>query len=163
MTNIALYLATVLLLGLSYTRDRGKTRKALKKALKAFKNILPQFLGIIVLVGLLMAVFDAAFISRLIGQESGWLGVLLSAVVGAVTLIPGIVAFPTAAMLIQGGAGYMKIGAFVSALMMVGVVTLPVELEYFGRRLSIARNLLAFLFSLLVAYIIGKVCGGLWF
>jgi uncharacterized membrane protein YraQ (UPF0718 family) len=94
---------------------------------------------------------------RIIGVESGWWGVVLSAVVGSITLIPGFIAFPTAAMLLQGGAGYMQIAAFVSALMMVGIVTLPVEIRYFGKHLAIYRNTLAFAFSFLVAYIIGYV------
>ena len=86
-----------------------------------------------------------------------WLGVVLAAIVGAVTLIPGFVAFPTAALLLNGGAGYMQIGAFISTLMMVGIVTLPVEFKYFGKRLAIYRNVLAFLFSFLVAFVIGQV------
>ena len=95
----------------------------------------------------------------MIGSDSGWLGVALAALVGAVTLIPGFVAFPMAAMLLQGGAGYMQIGAFVSALMMVGVVTMPIEIKYFGLKLTIWRNALAFVFSFLVAYIIGLAVG----
>lgn len=54
----------------------------------------------------------------------------------------------------------MQIGAFVSTLMMVGVVTAPVEIKYFGKRLTVARNVLAFLFSFIVAFVIGKVVGG---
>ena len=48
-------------------------------------------------------------------------------------------------------------GAFVSGLMMVGVVTLPVEVSYFGRKLSLVRNLLAFLFSFVVALTLSLV------
>jgi hypothetical protein len=62
-------------------------------------------------------------------------------------------------MLLQSGAGYMQIGAFVSTLMMVGIVTMPVEMKYFGKRLTILRNVLAFFFSFIVAYIIGTVVG----
>jgi hypothetical protein len=77
---------------------------------------------------------NAEVISKIIGADSGWFGVILAAIVGAVTLIPGFVAFPTAAMLLQGGAGYMQIGAFISTLMMVGIVTMPVEIKYFGKK-----------------------------
>ena len=159
--NLSIYIITITLLGFSYYKDKNKTKKALKKAWKAFENILPQFLGVIVLVGMMLAVFNAEFISKIVGAESGWYGTLISALVGAITLIPGFVAFPTAAMLLENGAGYMQIGAFVSTLMMVGVVTVPVEVKYFGKKLTFIRNILAFLFSFLVAYIIGKVVGGL--
>lgn len=157
MSNIILYTVTILLLIFSYYKNKKKTKMALKKAWKAFENILPEFLTVIMFVGVLLAILNPQVISKFIGNNSGWLGVVISAVVGAITLIPGFVAFPTAAMLLQNGAGYMQIGAFVSTLMMVGVVTIPVEIKYFGKRLTLLRNLFAFIFSFLVAYIIGKV------
>ncbi|MFZ7133152.1 MAG: permease [Eubacteriales bacterium] len=157
LMNVLLYIVTVMLLGFSYYKDKGKTKKALKKAWKSFENILPEFLAVILLVGVLLAVIDPDMISDIIGSNSGWLGIILAAVVGAVTLIPGFVAFPTAALLLQGGAGYMQIGAFVSALMMVGIVTMPVEIKYFGKKLTLLRNSFAFVYSFLVAFIIGLV------
>lgn len=51
----------------------------------------------------------------------------------------------------------MQIAAFISSLMMVGIVTLPVEMRYFGKRLAIMRNVLAFFFSFVVASVIGFV------
>lgn len=155
--NTILYGVTALLLILSFVKDRGKTKNALKKAWKAFENILPQFLVVIVLVILLLSLLDHHMILQLIGSESGWFGVLLAAIVGSVTMIFGFVAFPTAAILVSGGAGYMQIGAFISTLMMVGIVTLPVEMQYFGKKLAIYRNALAFVFSFLVAFVIGQV------
>ncbi|MFZ5944706.1 MAG: permease [Bacillota bacterium] len=154
-----MYIVTIILLLISYNKEKKKTKEALKKAWKSFENILPQFLGVIMLVGILLAIFNTELISEIIGEQSGWIGVVFSAVIGAVTLIPGFVAFPTAAMLLNGGAGYMQIGAFVSTLMMVGVVTAPVEIKYFGKKLTLTRNLLAFIFSFIVAFIIGKVVG----
>jgi uncharacterized membrane protein YraQ (UPF0718 family) len=159
--TLLLYSVTVALLGISYFKDRDKTKRALLKALKALENILPQFLVVILLVGMLMALFDAEAITSLIGIDSGVFGVVLSLLVGSVTLIPGFVAFPTAAMLLQGGAGYTQIGAFISSLMMVGVVTFPVEKRYFGVKLTLLRNVFAFLFSIVVALAIGMVMGEL--
>jgi uncharacterized membrane protein YraQ (UPF0718 family) len=154
-----LYGVALVLLAISFFKDKKKTKLSLKKAWKSFENIMPQFLVVILLVGILLAVLNTEIISKLIGSNSGWFGVVVSALIGAVTLIPGFVAFPTAAMLLQSGAGYMQIGAFVSTLMMVGVVTMPVEIKYFGKRLTILRNVFAFFFSFIVAYIIGMVVG----
>ncbi len=155
--NLVLYSVTALLLIFSFVRDRKKTKTALKKAWKSFENILPQILVVLILVGVLLTLLNTETIIRIIGHESGWIGVVIAAVVGAVTLIPGFVAFPTASMLLDGGAGYMQIAAFVSTLMMVGIVTLPVETVYFSRRLALYRNALAFIFSFLVAALIGYV------
>ena len=157
----ALYIFTIGLLLISYYKDKKKTKMALKKAWKAFENILPEFLVVIMLVGVMLAVVNNDVISKVIGADSGWLGVLLAAIIGAITLIPGFIAFPTAALLLKSGAGLMQIAALISTLMMVGVVTMPVEMKYFGKKLTLYRNGLAFLFSFLVAYIIYLVVIGL--
>jgi uncharacterized membrane protein YraQ (UPF0718 family) len=157
--TIIFYSAAVVLTVISLIKSRKKTKQAFIKAWKAFENILPQFISIMVVVSVALTLLNPQTISRIIGAESGWLGVALAVLIGAITLMPGFVAFPTAAMLLTGGAGYMQIGAFVSSLMMVGVVTLPVEFTYFGRRAALLRNAFALAFSFLVAFVIGKVMG----
>lgn len=157
MDSYIFYGLAIILLLLSFIKDKKKTKMALKKAWKAFENILPEFLVVILLVGFLLAVLNPETISKIIGSESGWFGVILAAIIGSITLIPGFVAFPTAAILVENGAGYMQIAAFVSTLMMVGVITIPVEIKYFGKKISILRNVLAFFFSFIVALIIGLV------
>jgi uncharacterized membrane protein YraQ (UPF0718 family) len=159
--TLILYAAAGVLLVLSLVKDRQKTMRAIKKGLKSFEGILPQFLVVLVLVAAVLALFDPETISALIGERSGILGVLAAALVGAITLIPGFVAFPAAAQLLKSGAGVLQIAAFVSTLMMVGVVTLPLEIKYFGRRAAIARNTLAFGFSFLAALFVAWVVS-LW-
>ncbi len=153
--TIALYVIAIAALITSFVRSKEKTRLALKKAWKAFENILPQFLSIILIIGMMLAILTPEQISHFIGKESGWLGVLLAAAIGSITLIPGFVAFPLAAALIKSGAGYMQIAAFVSTLMMVGIVTMPVEFKYFGKKATFLRNGMAFAFSLIVALVMG--------
>jgi uncharacterized membrane protein YraQ (UPF0718 family) len=157
MDTLALYLIAGVCLVWSYLKNRGKTRIALKKAFKAFEGILPQFLVVLILVAIALAVLDEPTISRILGKDSGVWGVLAASLVGAVTLIPGFVAFPAAAALLQGGAGVTQIAAFVSSLMMVGVVTLPLEIQFFGKRAAFLRNFLAYIFSLIAAVFVGWV------
>lgn len=153
--TIVFYGLAAIGLVVSLVKSKEKTKLALKKAWKAFENILPQFLGIILLIGVILSVLSPAQISQVIGEKSGWIGTLIAAIIGSITLIPGFVAFPLAAALLANGAGYMQIGAFVSALMMVGIVTMPVEMQYFGKKATILRNSFGFIFSLLVALVMG--------
>nr|WP_119175865.1 permease [Candidatus Cryosericum odellii]RIE06584.1 permease [Candidatus Cryosericum odellii] len=125
------------------------------KGLKAFEGILSQFLIVLMLVAIVLAVFDPATISRLLGAGSGFMGIMIASLVGAITLIPGFVAFPAAAELLRNGAGVTQIAAFVSSLMMVGIVTLPLEIRYFGKKAAIGRNTLAFAFSIVAALFVG--------
>lgn len=159
MDTIFLYIFAGAGLVASLAKDRVKTKAALIKALKAFEGILPQFFVVLVFVSVALAVFDTATISRFLGNNSGIWGVLGASLVGAITLIPAFVAFPAAAALLEGGAGATQIAAFVSSLMMVGVVTLPMEMKYFGKRTALLRNLFAFAFSLVAALFVGWVVG----
>lgn len=157
MDTIIFYVIAIILLIISLYKSKQKTKLALMKAWRAFENILPQFLFILPLVGLLLALLSPEQISSILGKESGGFGLLLSVSIGSISLIPGFVAFPTAALLLKNGAGYMQMGGFVSSLMMVGVITLPIEMKYFGKKSAILRNVLAAIFSFFVAIIIGWV------
>lgn len=157
MFTILLYVLAGGLLFLSFIKDKNKTKKALIKAWKSFENILPQFLSILVIVGIMLAALSPETISKLVGQKSGWLGMVIASVIGSITLIPGFVAFPLASALLNNGAGIMQIAVFISTLMMVGIVTVPLEIKYFGKKATILRNISAFVFSYLVAIVIGMV------
>ncbi|WP_186431161.1 permease [Clostridium sp. BSD9I1] len=155
MSSLILYISAAILLMLSYSRDKNKTKEALIKSLKSFENIMPQFLGIIFIVGIMLALLKPEIISTFIGKNSGALGVFLSSIIGSITMMPTFVAFPTADMLLKSGAGYAQVGALVSTLTLVGVITLPLESKYIGKKAAFLRNFVAFLFSFIVALIIG--------
>ena len=157
MQAIVLYVGTALLLWISFRNSKQKTVQALKKAWKAFENILPQFLSILMLIGFILAVLDESTISRLLGADSGVMGMAIAATIGSITLVPGFIAFPLAASLLAAGAGYGQIAMFLTTLMMVGVVTLPLEATYFGKRLAIGRNILAFIYAVIASCILGEV------
>ena len=159
MDTVILYAIALTGLLISFLKDRKKTLKAAKKGFKAFEGILPQFLVVLLLVAMTLSILDTATIARYLGKGSGPFGVIVAALVGAITLIPGFVAFPAAAALLEGGAGATQIAAFVSSLMMVGIVTLPLEMKYFGKRASLLRNGLAFVFSFVAAIFVGWVVG----
>ncbi len=155
MFTMFLYLAAAGCLLLSLLKSKEKTKQALLKGWKSFENILPQFLSILIIIGIMLTLLDTETITALLGDNSGILGILAASIVGAITLIPGFIAFPLAAALFESGAGVMQIAAFVSALMMVGVVTLPLEIKTFGKKAAIVRNLSAFVFSICVAFAMG--------
>ncbi len=141
----------------SLLNSRDKTVMALRKAWKSFENILPQFLAVILIIGIMLSVLTPEEISKLLGKESGWMGTAVAAVVGSITLVPAFVAFPFAAALLNCGAGYTQIAAFVSTLMMVGVVTMPLEMQFFHKRATVIRNMAAFVFSIAAALAIGMI------
>ncbi|KAF1073294.1 permease [Halodesulfovibrio sp. MK-HDV] len=157
MFTLFLYALAIVALAASYTRDKKKTRMALKKAWKSFENILPQFLSILIIIGLSLAFLDTEVITRLIGDDSGIGGLLIAGVLGSIAFMPAFVAYPLAASLLQAGAGYAQITLFITTLMMVGIITLPLEIQYFGKDVAIKRTLLGLFHSIICALIMGAV------
>lgn len=157
MFTVILYSAALIWLGFSFYKDPRKAKTALKKAWKSFENILPSMLSILLLIGLILTLLDERTISMLLGTDSGIMGMIIAAVIGCITLIPGFVAFPLAASLLAAGAGYAQIAIFVSTLMMVGVATLPLEIKYFGRHVAMKRNALSLLCAIITSCLIGVI------
>lgn len=157
MSTYAFYGATLALLLFSYLKNKQKTKQALKKSWKSFENILPQFLAILLLIGFLLALVDEQTISQLLGKDSGMLGMGIAAIIGSVTLVPGFIAFPLAASLLAAGAGFGQIAMFLTTLMMVGLVTLPLEITYFGKQIAIKRNVYAFIYAVISSFAIGAL------
>ena len=143
----------------SYTKNRQKTRQALKKAWKSFENILPSFAFVLLLIGASLALISPSAVSGLLGANSGWIGLCIAAALGSITLIPGFIAFPLARAVLEMGAGLMQVAVFVSTLMMVGVVTAPMESQFFNRNTMLLRNGMSLLYSFAVAYVLAKVAG----
>ncbi|MCW3489648.1 permease [Dethiobacter alkaliphilus] len=157
MFTVFLYAAALSGLIYSFVKDRQKTKKSLMVAKKAFLNIFPEFSAILILIAIVLTLTPPETIQALVGGQSGFLGMIITAIVGAVTLIPGFIAFPLAKSLLDVGAGTTQIVVFISTLMMVGFVTAPLEMRYFGKRQTLLRNGMALVYSFIVAVIVGGV------
>jgi len=157
MDTFVIYGVVAVLFAFSWIRDRERTIRALRKGLKSLEGLLPQLVTVLVAISLSLAIFNPEAITAWIGPSTGIWGVIVAAVLGSVTLIPGFVAFPLAGELLVNGAGVLQIATFVSTLMMVGVVTLPVEIRYFGKRTALLRNGAALGFSFLAAIFVAWV------
>ena len=151
----ALYGIAFALLGISFAKDKKKTTLSLKRAWTMFINVLPQFVAILLLVGLMLIVFQPETIQQIIGAESGFVGMLITSLLGAIVVIPALIAFPIGAELLNNGAGVAQIVVFISSLTTVGLITLPLETKYFGKKLALIRNVLSYFLAFLVAYVMG--------
>lgn len=156
---VILYAATAIALAASALASRAKTAAAVKLAVVRLGRVLPAFLFMLVLLAVAVTLAPRELISRLLGQGSGALGVGIAAAIGSVTLMPGFIAFPLAGALRQQGVPYMVLAAFTTTLMMVGVLTFPLESRYFGRGVALVRNVIGLLIALAAALAIGLVFG----
>ncbi len=142
---------------LSYFLDKDRTVLGLKKGGKMFFNILHPFLNILILISIVLFFIPDSLIVHYLGVNSGWYGFGTAAVIGSITLVPGFIAYPLASTLLKQGATYAVVAVFLTTLMMVGIVTLPLEIRYFGKKAALLRNI----FNLIAAIIIGILMGWL--
>jgi len=147
----------LLALGISFYNNRQKTKNAVKKAFMKGINLAPQLILIIVIIGFIFAFIPPESIEAYLGGELNTIQVIAAATFGAIMMIPSIIALPLAGSLIEGGASYTPVAAFITTLTMVGFVTIPIELKELGKKITIYRNVLALIFAVIIAIIIGGI------
>ncbi len=110
------------------------------------------------IAGLTQALISREIIDRWLGAQSGWRGIMLACLAGA--LIPGgpYVYYPIAGALLQAGAGLGVLIAFVTAKNLWSITRLPMEFALLGPRLTIIR----FLLTLAVPPILGFMAEALF-
>ena len=145
-----LWILTGVALLASLVADRRKTRLSLLKGLRMFWGVLPLLLGVLAVVSLVLAAVTPDMLQQVLSGP-GPLPFFTALWIGSIALIPGFIAYPLAGLLRQNGASTPVLAAFITSLMMVGVLTLPVEAKFFGWRVSLLRNGLALAGSILVA------------
>ena len=140
---------------LSWTKSREKTRAALRFFRRSFLSLAPSIVAIIWTIGFILTFLPQGLILKTIGRDAGFQGVIMAAAFGSVVLIPAFIAFPLAASFLRQGADVGAIAAFVTTLVMVGVITAPLEMKFFGKRFTFWRNSLSFVFALVIAFVMG--------
>ena len=156
-----LWATTGIALIISLAASRGKTIQALRIALKRLLKIMPPFLVMILLVSVILYLVSDEMIAHYLGNENKYFAVIVASIIGSITFLPGFIAFPLAGMLLSRGVMYMVLAAFTTTLMMVGVVTYPIEKAYMGTRATIMRNSLSFLIALIISVAVGILYGEL--
>ena len=144
-------LIAVILMGLSFLKDKQKTREAVKATFKIFYVVLPVLVFVFVLMGLIQAYVSREVIVSILGQKSGLLGIFYAEIIGSIALFLPPAVFPFGGYLHDNGASYGAIAGFVFTAILIGVTTLPLELKLFGKRFTLARNLLTFGLTFFIA------------
>ena len=151
---ILFFIVFVLFL-ISFYKDKNKTKKALKIAYKKFVKIAFPFFLMILFVSMALSFFSENRIINLLQNSSIWLNSLFASLIGSISLMPGFIAYPLCGVLYQNGLPMMVITAFVTTLMMVGILTFPIERKYLGTKVAIIRIIMSLMISFMITIIVG--------
>ena len=155
--TLGMWIGTGTFLIVSFGKDKKKTKQSLKIAFGMGKAMLISILSIIFLIGLILTILPPERIAEFVGKQSLFLATLISAAFGTITLIPAFIAFPLVGTLVNAGVGVVPAVAFLTTLTMVGIVTFPLEKRAFGLKFTIARNVLSFVFAIVIALVMGVI------
>ena len=141
----------------SLVKDKQKTFNSMKMAKGMMKNMVGQIIGILLLIGLILTFIPPEVIKSTLGESNTFISTIVSALAGSITLIPAFVAFPLVGSLVDAGASIVSAVAFLTTLTMVGTVTFPLEKQEFGLKFATTRNVLSFVFALIIALTMGVI------
>jgi len=121
-------------------------------------SMILDIIGILMIIGVIMAYIPMELITKYLGNNSNLVvSVLGASAVGGITIIPAFIAFPLVAALQEQGANIMVITAFLTTLTMVGVATMKIEINEFGKKFTFIRNALSFILAVAIAVIMGVI------
>ena len=119
------------------------------KSIKPLYRALPIILGIILLVSLVSTlpkqIFTILFTKNII------LDPVISAGIGSILAGNPITSYILAGEFLKLGISQVAVVAFLVAWVTVGIVQLPIEISTLGKKFAITRNLLSYIFSIIVA------------
>ena len=156
-----IYGITAFFLLVSFLKDRDKTVKALKVAWKKLLKILPAFVMMLIAVSIILYFVPEHKIVEHLNGTSKWISFISAMVLGSIAVMPGFVAFPLGGILLGKGVSHMVISAFTTTLMMVGLVTFPVEKIYLGTKVTILRNIISLFIAVITALVTALFYGEL--
>lgn len=123
-------------------------------------NVSILLLAAFLVAGLIPVLVPKQVVERWLGVGSGWRGILLACLAGA--LIPGgpYVYYPIAGGLLQSGASLGVLVAFVTAKNLWSVSRLPYEFALLGPHLTLLRYALTFALPPIIGFVSEALFGG---
>ena len=144
-TTVMAVLAVILLV-IGYRRGEASHISGLKISLDMIVSVLPLLIFAFIVAGMVQVLIPQEMLSKWIGKESGFKGIIIGTVAGG--LAPGgpYVSLPVAAGFLRAGAGVGTMIAFLTGWSLWAVNRLPMEIGVLGWRVTLIRIACTFFF-----------------
>jgi uncharacterized membrane protein YraQ (UPF0718 family) len=110
----------------------------------------PLLLGVIGLVGLFQVLVTPKMLASLF-RGNPLADTLIGTLTGAAAAGNPVVSYLLGGELLAQGISLYAVTAFILSWVTLGFIQLPAEVEVFGGRFTLYRNILAFVFTMLIA------------
>ncbi|UBM63106.1 hypothetical protein LA303_03805 [Candidatus Sulfidibacterium hydrothermale] len=124
-------------------------KTAIRKSAQTLGTAIPMILGILMLISLFNTLVPVSSY-RILFRGTAF-DPLLGAILGSVVAGNPVTSYIISGDLLRQGISLLTVTAFLTAWVTVGVIQLPIEIQFFGKKFALLRNLSAFVLSLVVA------------
>ena len=135
---------------LSGPMKRPPFLKVLQKCALSFFSMVPLLLGVIGLVGIFEVMVTPEMLATLF-RGNPLADTLIGTLTGAVAAGNPMVSYLLGGELLNQGISLFAVTAFILSWVTLGVIQLPAEVEVFGSRFTLYRNVLALIFTVVTA------------
>lgn len=150
----------IVLLVIVYQRGGEEHILGLKLAGNLLLQIIPILIFAFIIAGMIQVLVPTEMISRWVGAESGFRGILIGTAIGG--FMPGgpYVSLPIAAGLLRAGAGIGTMVALITAWSLLAFARLPIEIGLIGWKFTLIRLACVFFFPPIAGLIANKFFSG---
>lgn len=147
LTITIIVMAVLALIAFVFAYTKGKHIEGLVSAKTITLQVLPILILAFILAGMLQAVIPAELVSKWIGAESGFKGILIGSFVGG--FLPGgpYVTLPVVVGLGKIGASIPVLVAMMTGWSLIAIGRLPMEIGIIGPKLALIRLASTFFFA----------------
>jgi len=138
--------------------DNQNFKEAVIKAGRALGKSFPVLIGIVLLISLANVLIPKSFYDTLFSKIP-LLDSLIGSLAGSILAGNPITSYILGGEMLKQGVSLLAVTAFLVAWVTVGLIQLPAESMLLGKKLAIVRNILSFVFSIVVALITVGILG----
>jgi len=149
-TLFGLLAFTFALMAYAAWRGDGTLTRALESSATQGIKFVPVLVVAFLLMGLVDALLPPEVVERWLSDSSGWRGIGIAWIAGALTPGGSIIGMPLVAGLAKAGVGAGVLVTYLTSLAVLSSIRIPLEIGFYGWRLMLLR-LLASLVLPLVA------------
>ena len=158
--TIIMGVIAIVLIFISYQKGGGEHILGLKAAGNLLLQIIPLLIFAFIVAGMIQVLIPQEIITRWVGVESGFRGILLGTAFGALTPGGPFVSMPIAAGLLRTGASIGTMVAFMTGWSLLGISRMPMEIGLMGWKFTLVRLAFVFFFPPIAGLIANRFFSG---
>ena len=158
--TIIMGVIAIVLLFIGYQKGGGEHILGLKSAGNLLLQIIPLLIFAFIIAGMIQVLVPTEMISKWVGAESGFRGILIGTVIGG--FMPGgpFISLPIAAGLLRVGASVGTMVALLTGWSLLAVTRLPLEVGIMGWQFTLIRLACTFFFPPIAGLIANRFFSG---